>query len=285
VTEGIVAELQGQAPLEGLAVRDSRLGFDAGEPAFRLPAADFRVPRSKVALKRKRHLGSPAQAWMKARPESLEQDQLRAISDRVPGRIGANAQIQPDDRAPRAHVDDPDAIQLAMFEAPELGVDSSGRSGRLAQAQPRRDPGLAMLLAEPSKRISGPASASISWSFSRSHRAEGCNARLHRRLTGRPAWIGCVLLRDEEQRATGRSELGPTIGASCSLLRQQEQRATGRSELGPTIGASCSLLRQQEQPATERSESGPTTGPSRSLLRHEEHVYGDHRGDRTRGTR
>jgi hypothetical protein len=190
VTAGIVAELQGQAPLEGLAVRDPRLGFDSGAPALRLPAADLRVPRSKVARERKRHLRPPADAWMEPRPESLQKRELCPVPNRIASRVRTEAEIQPHDRAPSAHVGDGDPLKLAMFEAPELAVGSTRRSGRLAQAQPGRDSGLAMLLAETTKRISRSASTTISWAFSRSHRAEGCTVRLHRRSTGTPGRIG-----------------------------------------------------------------------------------------------
>jgi hypothetical protein len=183
MTDWIVADLQGQAPLEGLAVRDPRLGFDSGAPVLRLPAADFRVPRPKVALKRKRHLRSPAQAWMKARPKALQERELCPVPDRIARRIRADTQVEPHDRAPGSNVGDADAIQLAMFEAPQLAVRSPGSSGSIAQAQSGRDPGVAMLLAETPERIAGSSPTAICRSLSRTHRAEGCAVGLHWRCT------------------------------------------------------------------------------------------------------
>jgi hypothetical protein len=229
MTDWIVALLQGQASLECLDVGELGLSFDAGTPSRRGRAAYHGVPGSKVAVDRKRHLRAPAEAWMESHPEAFEQCELSTISNRIARRIRTDAQVEPQDRAPGANVGDADAIQLAMFEAPQLAVGSPGRSGRIAQAQSGRDPGVPMLLAETTKRVSRSPAASISWTFSRSHRREGCTAGLHRRSTGAPPRIDrlCYASRNNERRSGPNRTGQPVPAAPCYASRNTCTAACG----------------------------------------------------------
>ena len=97
-------------------------------------ATDESVPRTQVAGDRQRHFGSPAERAMDVLPEPAEERDVRAIADRLAGRIGARRDLQPDDRQEPAEPGDRDvrAPGRARFGTPVA---------RSARPPDRRPPG------------------------------------------------------------------------------------------------------------------------------------------------
>jgi hypothetical protein len=186
VTAGIVAVFQGQASLKCLEVGEPRFRLDTSAPFRRGRTAYHCVPGSEVGLDRKRDLRAPAEAWMESHAKAFEQRELSTIPYRIASRIRTDTKVEPHDGAPGSNVGDADAIQLAMFEAPQLAVGSPRCSGRIAQAQAGSNSGAAMLLAETPECIAGSPPTAIGWAFSRSHWAKGCADGLRWRFTAGP---------------------------------------------------------------------------------------------------
>jgi hypothetical protein len=142
MTDWIVADLQLEASLQGLTVRDVRLGLDSDPPSLRRPAGHLPVPCPQVALDREWHLGPPAQRWVKSGPEPLEQGQLSPIADRIAGRIGADAEVQTNDRAVRRHEFQRWVANDAALKSAHLRVGDADRLGHGSLAEARRGPSL-----------------------------------------------------------------------------------------------------------------------------------------------
>jgi len=232
VTVRIVAVLQGQASLEGLAVREFGLGLDPGTPRGWFRTADVGVPGPEIALDWQRNLRPPAQARMEALSKAFEQRQLRSVPDRITSGVGPQAEIESEDRAPRPDVGDAHPIELASLETPQLAMGGTGRRTSIAQAESGGHPGVAMLLTEASDRIPGPASAAISRPFSRSHGAEECVIGLHRRSTGVASGTHGVVT-----PAGTTSERRPDIGSAGWSRVLVVTPAGTTSERRPEIGS------------------------------------------------
>jgi len=142
MTGRIVADLQLQASLQGLTVRNVRFGLDSDPPSLPGRARHLRVPCPQVALDRQRHFRPPTQRWMKSGPEPLEQGQLSAIADRIARRIRANAEVQPDDRAVRRHEFQRWVTNDAALKSTYLRVGDADRFCHRSLAEARRGPSL-----------------------------------------------------------------------------------------------------------------------------------------------
>jgi len=264
VTVRIVAVLQGQASLEGLAVREFGLGLDPGTPRGWVCTADVRVPGPEVSLDGQWNLRPPAQGCMQALPKAFEQRQLRPVTDRVAGRVSTKTEIQPNDRAPRPDVGDAHPIELASLETPQLAMGGTGRSTSIAQAESGGHPGVAMLLTEASDRIPGPASAAIFRPFSRSHGAEECVVGLHRRSTGVGAGTHGVVT-----PAGTTSERRPEIGSAGRSRALVVTPVGTTSERRPEIGSAGRSRALVVTPVGTTSERRPeigSAGRSRALV-------------------
>jgi hypothetical protein len=179
VTAGIVAQLQGELPLERLTVRDASLGLDPGAPRPRIAPADLGVPSAQVTLDREWGLGAPPKARVEAHSEAFEQGQLSPIPDRVAGGIRADREVESEHGKPGANVGNVKSLDVTTLEAQQLGVGGAGGSRTRSQAQPRGGPRLAVLSTKPPEGIARPSSASVRWSFSGSHSGTGWQCALH----------------------------------------------------------------------------------------------------------
>ena len=169
MTDWIVADLQLEASLQGLTIRNVRFGLDSDPPSLRRPARHLRVPCPQVALDWQRHFRPPSQRWVKSGPEPLEQGQLSAIADRIAGRIGPNAEVQPNDGAPRPELGDRHALQIPSFESRELLMRCTRGRRDVPKTQASPHSRHSMLLADAPERVPSTSSAAIVGSFSRSH--------------------------------------------------------------------------------------------------------------------
>ena len=145
MTDGIVADLQLEASLQGLTVGNVRFGLDPESPSFPRRARDLRVPCPQVALDRERHFGPPPQRWMETGPEPLEQGQLSAIADRIARGVGADAQVEPNYRAVRRHEFQGWVTNDAALKSAYLRVGDVDRSGHDSLAEARRGPSLSSI--------------------------------------------------------------------------------------------------------------------------------------------
>jgi hypothetical protein len=238
VTVRVVAILERQPSLEGLAIRYVRLGLDAGAPPGRQRTADVRIPSSEIALDRQGHLRAPAKAWMESGPESLKQRQLRPIPDGIARRIGADAQVQPNDSAPGTEFRNGYAIEIAVFESCDLLMRRTRSRGDVSKAQSRPDPRKSMVLTHASERISGSSSAAIVRSFSRSHALDDQQWPFAgaQPLLGPPA--GPTGRRDPESGSirAARPRLGPPAGPTGRRDSESRSIRPARPLLGPPAG-------------------------------------------------
>jgi len=143
VTDWIVADLQLQSSLEGLTVSNVSFGLDPESPSLPRRARHLRVPRSKVALDWQWHFGPPTQRWMKSGPEPLEQGQLSAIADGIARGVGADAQVEPNDRAVGRHKFQRWVTNDAALKSTHLRMGDTDRPGHGSLAEARRGPSLA----------------------------------------------------------------------------------------------------------------------------------------------
>jgi hypothetical protein len=102
-------------------------------------------------------------------PEAIQEMLLTGIADRIPGREGAEDEIEPDRRAPGADILDAEVIDAAALEAEELLVGRACRRGNDAQAQAGADPGRTSIAAENAKCIVCPTPAPIGRPLPRGH--------------------------------------------------------------------------------------------------------------------
>ena len=239
MTDWIVADLQLEASLQGLTVRNVRFGLDSDSPSLSRRARDLRVPGSEVALDRERHFGPPKKGWMEASPEPLEQGQLSAIADRIARRIGADAEVQPNDSAPRPDLGDGHTIQVPSFESRELLMRRTRCSGDVPKAQARRHSRHSMLLADAPERVPGTSSASIVGSLSRSHALD------HRR------WLF----------ADGQPLLGPPAGPTGSWGAESGPIQEAQPLLGPPAGPTGGWGAESGPIQGARPLLGPPAGP------------------------
>jgi hypothetical protein len=100
VTGRVVASLEIEPSFEGLAIRDPGFGFDAKAPRGGFDAANLRIPGPEVTFDPERNLGSPSKSRVQTRSQPLQQGELGAVADRIARRVGADDQIETNDRTP-----------------------------------------------------------------------------------------------------------------------------------------------------------------------------------------
>ena len=154
---GIVANLQGQLPLQGLKVDELGLGLDTNAPRLLAPVADDSVPGAEIAFDWEGNLDLPAQVRMKPGSEPLEERDVGSIADRISGRIGLEAELESNDREPGSNIRNDDALQLAVLKSPELRHRGARSAGHIPQAQSGTKPRLPELTSE--ARKAGPGAA------------------------------------------------------------------------------------------------------------------------------
>jgi hypothetical protein len=149
MTNWIVADLQLEASLQGLAVRNVRFGLDSDPPSLPRGARHLRVPCPQIAPDWQRDLRPPTQRWMKSGPEPLEQRQVRPIPDRITGGIRADAQVQPNDRTVRRHEFQRWVTNGAALKSAYLRVGDADRFGHGSLAEARHDASLSPIESHP----------------------------------------------------------------------------------------------------------------------------------------
>jgi hypothetical protein len=183
VTAGIVTQFQSELAFQGLSIGDPGLRLHARAPWPRLAPADLGIPGAQITFDWERDLRPPPKAGVEARSEALEQGQLSAISDGVPGRIRTQREVESDRREPRTKLREAQALDLSSLEPPDLRIRRPRGIGAGPKAQAGGGPSLAVFATEPSERVARPSSASIGWSFAGGHRRAAWSAPLHRELT------------------------------------------------------------------------------------------------------
>ena len=173
--ESAVAELEGKLSLEGLSVCENGLSFD-----WKLPpvATDHSVPGPQVAGDRQRHLGAPAEAWMKLSPKSVEQRDMSAISERITSWIGADRQIQADDCATCTDELDGRIRELASLKSTDLGVGLADSVGDDALTQSGAHPSVADVGPETLHRSASDPPPAVRRTFASRHGATYFQRRL-----------------------------------------------------------------------------------------------------------
>ena len=179
MTTGVIAEFQGEAALEGLAIGDARLRLDSCAPRLRVTSADLRVPRPEVALERERYLGSPAERWMEPRPQSLEERQLCPIPDRIPGGVGADREVQPKDGAIRTEEAEIRILNVTALKSTDPRVRRADCPPHVSLAQAGSNPGKPSVVRHPTHGIPTATSSTIRGSFSTDHQRPSCHEGLH----------------------------------------------------------------------------------------------------------
>lgn len=169
MTVGVVAELQGKLALERLPIADPRLSLDPRAPRPRFATADVGVPRAEVVFDGKWHLGAPAKGRVEPPAKSLQQGELRPVADRVAGWVGPEAEIEPKDGEPRAHILDRYAMKRPVLETQQLLVRSARGIRAVPKGEAGRDSGDPVLLAGANEGEARPAPAAVRGSISRSH--------------------------------------------------------------------------------------------------------------------
>ena len=177
--DATIASLQTHAPVDCLCVVEDGLGLDPDSP--RVPSDD-RVPCATVAGDGQRHLRLPAQAWMQAASEALQQPCVPRVSDRVTAGVGAEGQNEPEarrvaDQHPERHV-----RSAAALDAPDLGLRDPTCLLERPLTEPRSHAGAAQLSTEVGKRLIRQAITSVVRSFSRDHRHSSSRPALYPRF-------------------------------------------------------------------------------------------------------
>jgi hypothetical protein len=165
----VVTGLQVQPAFERLSVGDARLSLDASAPRRGLPSANLRVPGPKVAFDLERDLGSPSQRRVQPRSQALKKCELRAVADRIAGRIRAQREVEADDGEPCAELWNRYVVHEAAFEPPKSAIGGSGGGRGVAKTQPSVTASSTMLEAEPKQRLAGTQSPTVDWPLSGTH--------------------------------------------------------------------------------------------------------------------
>ncbi len=101
MVQSAVALLQGDPAFECLKIVENRLRLDRDPPPF---ALDHGVPGAEVSVDREGDFRAPSKTRMQASAKPADQPQLTYVAERVAAWVGANHEVEPDDRAPCAHV-------------------------------------------------------------------------------------------------------------------------------------------------------------------------------------
>ena len=242
MTDWIVADLQPEASLQGLTIRNVRFGLDSDPPSLPGRARHLRVPRPHVALDRQWHFRPPTQRWMKSGPEPLEQGQLSAIADRIARRIGADAQVQPNDREVRRHEFQRWVTNDAALKSAHLRVGDADRFGHGSLAEARRGPSLSPIESHSMNGLMTSSPAPVRSSLACRH--------IGRMVTLRPS---PAVAADLERPA-----FIPAVGAlrivdSGRLTGQSERPAFQSATEGPRAAESVCPARRLERPVFQGS--------------------------------
>jgi len=178
-----VAPLQRQPTLQRLDVIEHRFRFDGQVP---IGPADHRIPGAEVALDRQWHLGGPSQARMEPRPQSPEEPRLAGVPDRVPGRVGSEADLQANHGAEGSDVLVREFAKRAAFEAPDSGVVDSGCLANGTEAEPGADPRSPDIRRDDLNVRPHAPPASLAWALARAHRTRWWTSVIACGLSGQP---------------------------------------------------------------------------------------------------
>ena len=179
MTARVVPRLQRDPPLYGLDIREARFRLDAASPTW---PGDDGVPCPQVPIQRERHLGPPTEARMDARSESVEDGKLRAVTDGIARRIGAQGQVEADDGAVGTDEFEARVGDLTPLEAADAGVRAADCRSDLRLAQAGADPSTATVGADRGDLGSASPPAAVGGTFARWHRGGSSQMALHYRL-------------------------------------------------------------------------------------------------------
>lgn len=243
MTDWIVPYLQLEASLQGLAIRNVRFGLDSDPPSLRRPARHLRVPCPQVALDWQRHFRPPTQRWMKSGPEPLEQGQLSAVADRIAGRIGADAQVEPNDRAVCRHEFQRWVTNDAALKSAHLRVGDADRFGHGSLAEARRGPCLSPIESHSMNGLMTSSPAPVRSSLACWHIGRMVTLRAS------PAVVAADLERPAFIPAAGALR---TVDSE-RLTRQSERPAFQSATEGPRADESIRPARRLERPVFQGS--------------------------------
>lgn len=133
----VVPELAHDASLDGLEIRQSRLGFERVDARM---AISDRVPRARVTDTDQWHLCAPPDRIRESISNPSEQADLRDVSDRVGIWVKANARNKTDRDAESTKLFDPDVLEVAALIAVDLTCGDADRTSYIGTAQSAGDP-------------------------------------------------------------------------------------------------------------------------------------------------
>jgi hypothetical protein len=277
VIETSVAAFEGEAALKSLGVVDHGFSFD-GDPPVAFPG--HRIPRSSITRRWQRYFGPPAKTRMETRVESLQQPRMSGVADCIAlgERTGRNNQTEGDsqtDERAKGHVRGASALYAADF-----GVgDTCGRlEGPLAE--PGTHSCVPKLVTEHEQAFVGEPICSIVWSLAGGHsRMVGAVASLR---------IDCELRGPEPD--LGASP-GPNVDGDLPSTPIWPPTGHSSRRLARPMGQTAGDAADSRRLARPMGQAAGNTADSRCLARTTSQrlgltdLRGDHRGDRTRGTR
>jgi hypothetical protein len=188
-----VALLQADPTLDRLQIDENRLGLDWQRPGT---PRDDGIPGSQVAFDWQGHLRPPAKVRGEVTSESFEQANLPGIPDWIAGRVGADPDVESDDRPDGAQLTTLDALDLPMFEVPDPSMIDTGRMPDGSQAQARADAGSTKLLRDSPQVGLHLTSTAIRGSFPNSHGSILGSAGSRRLISG----VGVVTVPTTDRR-------------------------------------------------------------------------------------
>ena len=221
--------------VHGLAVGYPGFRLDPCSPRFRLVSADIGVPGPEISGDWQWHLSPPAQRWMEAPAEALQERQLRSIPNRISRRVGTDGQVQPDHRT-----EGPNELQGSLvsgaLEPAAFGVRDADRLGDFPLAQSGANSGKSRVQSHAMERLATAPPPSIRRPLSRRHRLRWSHRALHR-------------------------------GSTRSLEQPLFQRANDRG----SASSGRPSHRRLEHPLLQRTEERPRTACLGSSVRRLEH--------------
>ncbi len=120
VLQATIAELEHDPANLGLAIDQTRLGFDRKQRCDATEGIDHRVPSSLITRDREWDLGSKAQIWVKSQTKATENRDLPCIKERIRTRIGPNTDIESDGGPDSRQLVDAHAGEGASLDPPHL---------------------------------------------------------------------------------------------------------------------------------------------------------------------
>jgi hypothetical protein len=133
----VIPKLQQDSPFNGLEIAETRLGLEGVDAPVSLEDG---IPRTRIRPAVERDLRSPVGRRREASASSFNEPDLRDVAHRITGRVQTEARYETDRRAEATQLLDPEFLELAALESPDLAARHADRSAEVILAQADRDP-------------------------------------------------------------------------------------------------------------------------------------------------